>query len=259
MCSSDLASTNISIGVIDDTVVNADRTVGLALNNPTSAPSGSASLGTSSATLTIANNDIDLQFSAGTYTVGENGGFVTISVIRTGVTNVTNTVAFATTNGTAIDGLDYLGTNGVLTFRAGDTNLTFDITVLDNTVTNPTRTVLIALSNPTGPSGTQLGAQSNAVVNITDDETSNPLAGTVDGTFSSVPGADAAVLAVAVYTNTAQPALVGKTVIVGDFAQYNGTNRGRIARLDADGSLDTQFMRLVGGVTNGSEIGRAHV
>ena len=251
------AATNISVGVNDDAVVNVDRTVGLTLSNLGTVPAGSASFAISNATITILNNEIDLQFSAGVYAVAENGGFLTISVVRTGVTNVANTVAFATTNGTAIDGLDYRGTNGVLTFRPGDTVQTFDLVVLDNTVTNPTRTVLLALSNPTGPMGSQLGALSNAVLNITDDESASPLAGAVDGTFVSVPGADAAVLAVAVYTNPAQPALIGKIVIAGDFTQYNGTNRGRIARLNADGSLDTQFLRLAGGVTNGSILGLA--
>ena len=246
---------NVLVTVIDDAVVNDDRLVGLVLSNATSVPTGSASLGLSNATVTILNNDIDLQFSAGVYSVAENGGFLTISVLRTGVTNVTNTVAFATTNGTALDGLDYRGTNGVLTFNPGDTNLTFDVLVFDNTVTNVTRTVLLSLSNPTGPAGSQLGALSNAVLNLTDDEITSPPAGGVDGTFVSLPGADAAVLAVSLYTNAALPALLGKMIIAGDFTQYDGTNRGRIARLNADGSLDNNFLRLVGGVTNGSIVG----
>ena len=249
------AFSNVLVTVIDDAVVNDDRLVSLVLSNAVSVPTGSASLGLSNATVTIVNNDIDLQFSAGVYTVAETNGFVTIFVVRTGVTNVTNTVAFATTNGTALDGLDYRGTNGVLTFVPGDTNLTFDVLVFDNTVTNVTRTVLLSLSNPTGPLGTQLGALSNAVVNLTDDEIISPPAGGVDGTFVSLPGANAAVLAVSLYTNAALPALLGKMIIAGDFTQYDGTNRGRIARLNADGSLDNNFLRLVGGVTNGSIVG----
>ena len=249
------AATNVSLVLIDDAVVNVDRTFGLLLNNPVSVPVGSASLGDSNAVVTIVNNDIDLEFSTGLFTVAENGGSVTITVVRSGVTNATNTVQFATTNGMAVAGLDYRGTNGVLTFLPGDTSLSFTISVLDNTVTNPTRTVLLGLANVTGPFGSQLGAVSNAVLNLTDDETVAPPAGAVDGTFVSLPGADAAVLAVALYTNAAQPTLIGKVVIVGDFAQYDGTNRGRVARLNADGSLDSTFLAAGNGVTNGSILG----
>jgi hypothetical protein len=33
----------------------------------------------------------------------------------------------------------------------------------------------------------------------------------------------------------------GQMIIVGDFTSYNGTNRSRVARINADGSLDTTF------------------
>jgi len=41
----------------------------------------------------------------------------------------------------------------------------------------------------------------------------------------------------------------GKIIIIGEFAQVNGINRLRIARLNSDGSLDTSF-NVVGGVNN---------
>lgn len=58
--------------------------------------------------------------------------------------------------------------------------------------------------------------------------------GSLDTTFDPGSGADQAVHALAIQGN-------GKVVIGGAFTQINGTARGRIARLNANGSLDTGF------------------
>lgn len=58
--------------------------------------------------------------------------------------------------------------------------------------------------------------------------------GSLDNTFDPVTGANAAI-----HTISIQPD--GKIVIGGAFTSYNGTNRARIARLNADGSLDSAF------------------
>ena len=58
--------------------------------------------------------------------------------------------------------------------------------------------------------------------------------GQLDLTFNSGTGANGDVLSVAVAPEE-------KTVIVGDFTMVNGTNRARVARLNADGSVDASF------------------
>ncbi len=58
--------------------------------------------------------------------------------------------------------------------------------------------------------------------------------GTLDTTFITGMGADSYVYAI-----TLQPD--GKILIGGDFTEYNGTTANRIARLNADGTLDTTF------------------
>lgn len=67
--------------------------------------------------------------------------------------------------------------------------------------------------------------------------------GTVDTTtFTSLGnGPDNAVFALAIHTNATQPTLLGRTVIGGQFTNINGVVRGRIARLNLDGSLDVSF------------------
>jgi uncharacterized delta-60 repeat protein len=59
-------------------------------------------------------------------------------------------------------------------------------------------------------------------------------AGAVDGTFNPGSGVNGAVYAVAVQAD-------GKLVIGGEFTAFNGIPRSNLARLNADGSLDTTF------------------
>ncbi|MCC6937972.1 MAG: T9SS type A sorting domain-containing protein [Flavobacteriales bacterium] len=60
------------------------------------------------------------------------------------------------------------------------------------------------------------------------------LDGSLDGTFAPISGADQQLNSVAL-TST------GQAVIGGTFITYDGTSRKRIARLNADGTLDTGF------------------
>lgn len=68
--------------------------------------------------------------------------------------------------------------------------------------------------------------------------------GTVDGTYNVGTGTNGAITA-AVFQSD------GKLLISGAFTTFNGTTRNRIARLNADGSLDTTFTTNAGGA-NGS-------
>ena len=58
--------------------------------------------------------------------------------------------------------------------------------------------------------------------------------GTLDGTFNPGTGANDAIATTAIQGD-------GKIIIVGLFTSYNGTSRNRIARLNADGTLDGTF------------------
>jgi uncharacterized delta-60 repeat protein len=62
-----------------------------------------------------------------------------------------------------------------------------------------------------------------------------PHAGDLDGTFCTGSSIDGGVNSIAVQTN-------GKVVIAGDFTSVNGLVRGRVARLNIDGSADVTFM-----------------
>ena len=58
--------------------------------------------------------------------------------------------------------------------------------------------------------------------------------GSLDMTFNPGSGADGDISCMALQTN-------GQIVIGGDFTHYNGANQNYIARLNADGSLDSSF------------------
>jgi uncharacterized delta-60 repeat protein len=63
--------------------------------------------------------------------------------------------------------------------------------------------------------------------------------GSLDNNFNSGTGANAAV-----YSTTLQPD--GKTIIAGNFTAFNDSTRNRVARLNADGSLDNTFSLGIG-------------
>src|SRR5262249_10007794 len=147
----------------------------LTLTNPT----GGATLGTpASATLTIVDNDAQgkgqFQFSAAGYSVNENAGTVTITVLRTGGSAGTATVQYATYDipdaaAPAWAPGDYRPASGKLTFAPGETSKTFTVTILNDNLVEANETFGVLLKNPTG--GATLGTPRNALVTIVEDDT----------------------------------------------------------------------------------------
>ena len=165
----------LAVTITGDTAVEADETVLLTLRSPT----GGATLGTASATLTITNDDAlagCLQFSAATYSVKENVVTATITVTRTGGGTGAVALSYATSNGTAKFGSDYKAASGTVYFADGDTaDKTFTVTITKDAYYESDETVNLTLSVPTG--GAILGAQKTAALTIV--ETDGPPAGTL--------------------------------------------------------------------------------
>jgi len=114
-------------------------------------------------------------FSATNYDVNEQAGFTTITVTRTGGLFGPASVAYATSDGTATAGTDYVASSGTLNFLSGEATRSFVIPIFNDAVletaeqfnitltasdtnpaalgTNRTATVTIAASDPdsTGP------------------------------------------------------------------------------------------------------------
>jgi hypothetical protein len=157
-------SNTFSVTILGDPQVDPDETVYLALSNPT----GGLAIGSpSNAVLTILDqNPPELQFNAPSYSVLRHVGHATVTVERVGNSDDAASVEYATSDGTAINGTDYLGTSGLLNFAPGDTTKSFSFTLLRNPVLD-NLTVNVTLSSPTGA---VLGPQSDAVVTIVNDQ-----------------------------------------------------------------------------------------
>ena len=149
-----------SVPIINDHLVEGPEVINLTLINPTG-----ATLGQGTATLIILSDDAGFTFSSPTYSVLETGGSATINVLRLGKTNGPASVTFSTSDGTALAGLDYVFTSGVLNFADGQTNQTVVIPIIDDNVGEGDETVNLHLLNPTN--GVALSA---AVLTIVNDE-----------------------------------------------------------------------------------------
>jgi YD repeat-containing protein len=124
-------------------------------------------------TVSLAVPTQTLQFAAGSYSVSENGGTVTLSVTRTGGTTGAVSVAYATSNGSAAAGTDYTATSGTLNWASGDgASKSFAVTILDDGASEGDETFTAALSNATG--GAAIAGTNPVVVTIVDNESSVP-------------------------------------------------------------------------------------
>ncbi len=110
-----------------------------------------------------------VQFSTNIYMVAETAGSVLLTVERSGDTATAVSVDFATANGTATAGLDYIATNGTLHFAAGETNQTITVPILNDGVVEAAayEAFTVTLSNPTNAI---LGTRAIANVRITDND-----------------------------------------------------------------------------------------
>jgi hypothetical protein len=116
-----------------------------------------------------------IQFGGSTYGANEGSGSCSVNIVRSGDTSAAASVSFATSNGTAIEGKDYVFASGVLNFAAAETSKTFPVLLIDNAFVDGARTVNLSLSSPTGAA---LGTQSTVVLTINDNDSalgSNPV------------------------------------------------------------------------------------
>ena len=147
------------------------------------------SVSPASATVNLISEDGTVQFLVSEYEVWENATNAVIAVQRTGDTNRTVTVDYQIRDGSATNGIDYLGADGTLVFAAGQTLQTFTVPIIDNFIVEPTKTVQLRLVNPTG--GVPLGGQNRAILNILNDDVAfvfatNSFAVNEDGTNASI-------------------------------------------------------------------------
>ncbi|WP_027159848.1 autotransporter family protein [Methylobacter luteus] len=157
-------SKTIVLPIRPDAAVEQDETLTLTLSNPTTG----LSLGTSSTTVTILDDDNAgiVSLDSATYSVNENAGLVTVSATRSNGSGGSVTVDYNANGGTAIAGQDFDAVSGTLSWADGESGTkSIDIPINVDALTEPDETFTIDLSNPTN--ALTLGA-SQSTVTITD-------------------------------------------------------------------------------------------
>ncbi|PYK61442.1 MAG: hypothetical protein DME21_09215, partial [Verrucomicrobia bacterium] len=98
-----------------------------------------------------------ISFSTNAYFVSEgntNGVYIRVwrlgDTNRFGSTNGSVSVHYATSDGTATAGLDYIATSGTITFAPGQWDSGFFVPIIYDDITEPTETVYLTLSDPAG-------------------------------------------------------------------------------------------------------------
>lgn len=128
---------------------------------------GGAVLGTrTTATVNITDNDTGLHFTSCSYQVTDAGGFALIGVARGDDGDFPVSVDYFTTDGTATNGLNYIGATNTLLFAGSDRLQTFTIQVLNDGLAQASRTFSARLRNPTNQ---VLGTPNSVTITITHD------------------------------------------------------------------------------------------
>jgi hypothetical protein len=103
-------------------------------------------------------------FKSSTHSIDEDGGSIRIYVSRTGGSSGVASVDFTASNGTALEGLDYISSTGQLTWSDGDSaDKYFDVSIVNDSTPEISETFSASLRNVSGAS---LGSPSSTVVTI---------------------------------------------------------------------------------------------
>ncbi|MDP9193665.1 MAG: right-handed parallel beta-helix repeat-containing protein [Acidobacteriota bacterium] len=162
----DLSET-FNVPILDDATVEGSEQFTATLSNP----SPDATIGAGNpATVTITDFETgQIVFSSATYSVGETGGVVTITVNRVNGSDGAASVNYTTVPGTATPGVgnDYTTTGGTFNWADGDaTSRSFDVPILDDDAAEGDEDFGVSLDTP---SGAAIGTPGTATVTIIDD------------------------------------------------------------------------------------------
>ncbi len=108
-----------------------------------------------------------VEFAQPQYSAREGARFANIALKRSG-TNSPLTVRIVTADDTAAAGVDYVGTNGVITLAANQTETVVRVALIDDQTQNGNRALKLSLADPTGGI---LGALTTAELTIIDNDT----------------------------------------------------------------------------------------
>ncbi len=237
------ATAQVTVGIVGDTATTsgeAVETFQVELFDPVGAI---VAAGAGTATVTIGPDPL-ATFSIAGATVVE-GGAATVIVTRGGDLTRPVSVGYATQNGSAAAGSDFVATNGVVIFAAGQTTATIRVaTVVDNTQ-EAAESFSVVLSNPIG--GTI--SQGTATVSVAADPPLPTLS--ISGGSGSDAAAGSAVFTVTMSAARTVPVTVNYVTTSGsaeagsDFTAASGTLT--IAAGQTSGVISVPILANAGG------------
>lgn len=152
----------VTIPLLPDALVELNETIQLNLQNPTNAVLAGPG------TVTILDDDnASVSFASANFNAAEDAGVASVVVRLNAASGQTVSVRVLAQPGSAVDGQDFVATNGVLVFLPGQTNRTFNVPVLDDLADELTETVSLSLTNLTNG---VLGVPAQGTVSILDND-----------------------------------------------------------------------------------------
>ena len=143
-------SKTFQVAIADDSTAEGPENVALLLSNPKNLtnPAAVPQVGPNSpAELAINDDDAStFAFSSSNYTVREDAGPATITVKRSGATNLPASVTYATVPGGTASNADYTPVSGTLAFAAGEMTKTFDVAITNDGTAEANETVNLTLA-----------------------------------------------------------------------------------------------------------------
>ena len=221
---------NVTINVFNPHNITGNLSANFALSAPTGPfalggqyiPVGAALGAQATAPLTIIDSNVKpgvLGFSSVVYSVVQ-GGQATITLTRTNGSDNAVDVWYATSNGTATNGLDYTGVTNQVSFAIGQTNATFTVSTLSKkTSIQPDRTVNLRIFTP--DNGATLGL-TNAILTLI-----NPVYNYGHVSFSLtnyIVNENAGSTVVTVNRLGGSTGTLGVTLLTRDGSAFNGIN-----------------------------------
>jgi hypothetical protein len=159
------SSGTLTVSVVADNVFEADETLSVTIGSPTN-----ASILTATAAVTITNDDGAPTVAIGDFSQAEgNAGTSSFQVplIISGTSELSITLAYTTTNGSATAGSDYsAATSTSVTIPAGATSGVLTVTVNGDTLFEADETLSLTIGSPTNASI----LTDTATVTITNDD-----------------------------------------------------------------------------------------
>jgi hypothetical protein len=154
----------VPVTIIDDGLPEDDEVFTVAL----SAPVGAALTSPDTATVTIVDDEVPtVSLSTASLLVAENDGSVVVEAVLSHIHNQDVTVFVASSNGSAVAGLDYVAVQEQLTIPSGEISESVAVPITDDVIAEGPEDFSVSISNPVNA---ELGTQTSTIVTITDNE-----------------------------------------------------------------------------------------